>query len=133
MATAPKFRIDVDIHNLLMHSAPGPVPVPPPKGLTLPEPVFPPYPEKLSDPGPATIPEKRDWTMPQVYRKMCGWLFPYIRSRVLPGDFHPITSYMFVEYKCNLDCWYCWAYNNKVKGMTEDVARRSIDWLYVAS
>jgi MoaA/NifB/PqqE/SkfB family radical SAM enzyme len=35
-----------------------------------------------------------------------------------------------VEYKCNLDCWYCWAYNNKVKGMTDDIARRSIDWLY---
>ena len=109
MATVPKFRIDVDIHNLLMNSAPGPVPVPPPKGLTLPEPVFPQYPEKLSDPGPVTIPEKRDWTMPQVYRKMRGWLFPYIRSRALPGDFHPITSYLFVEYKCNLDCWYCWA------------------------
>jgi hypothetical protein len=31
MATAPKFRIDVDIHNLLMSSAPGPVLVPKPK------------------------------------------------------------------------------------------------------
>ena len=61
---------------------------------------------------------------------MRGWLFPYIRSRVLPGDFHPITSYLFVEYKCNLDCWYCWAFDNKVKGMTEDTARRSIDWLH---
>jgi MoaA/NifB/PqqE/SkfB family radical SAM enzyme len=46
------------------------------------------------------------------------------------GDFHPITSYLFVEYKCNIDCWYCWSFNNKVKGMTEDIARRSIDWLY---
>lgn len=61
---------------------------------------------------------------------MRGWLFPYVRSRVLPGDFHPITAYLFVEYKCNIDCWYCWSYNNKVKGMTEDIARRSIDWLY---
>jgi hypothetical protein len=49
MATAPKFRLDVDIHNLLMNSTPGPVPVPAPKG-------------------------------------------------VLPGDFHPVTSYLFVEY-----------------------------------
>ena len=68
--------------------------------------------------------------MKHMYRAMRGWLFPYIKSRVLPGDFHPITAYLFVEYKCNLDCWYCWAYNNKVKGMTEDVALRSIDWLY---
>src|SRR5579862_1283888 len=130
MASVPKFRIDVDIHNLLMNSAPGPVVVPPPKGMKLPEPVFPRFPEKLSDPGPAVIPEKRGWSIPQTYRIMRGWLFPYVRSRVLPGDFHPITAYLFLEYKCNLDCWYCWAYDNKIKGMTEDVARRSIDWLY---
>jgi sulfatase maturation enzyme AslB (radical SAM superfamily) len=130
MATAPKFRIDVDIHNLLMNSKPGPVLVPPPRGATLPEPIFPQFPEKLADPGPETPPEKREWTWPLAYRAMRGWLFPYIRSRVLPGDFHPITAYLFLEYKCNLDCWYCWAFNNKVKGMTEDVARRSIDWLY---
>src|SRR5271155_4429531 len=130
MATAPKFRIDVDIHNLLTRSAAEPMAVPAAKGMTLPDPVFPRFPEKLKDPGPATIPEWRNWTIPEVYRKMRGWLFPYIRSRVLPGDFHPITAYLFLEYKCNLDCWYCWAYNNKVKGMTEDVARRSIDWLH---
>jgi len=130
MATAPKFRIDVDIHNLLTRSSPEPVKPPASKGLTLPEPVFPQYPDKLQDPGPATPPAKRAWPLPLVYRAMRGWLFPYIRSRVLPGDFHPITAYLFVEYKCNLDCWYCWAYNNKVKGMTEDIARRSIDWLY---
>jgi MoaA/NifB/PqqE/SkfB family radical SAM enzyme len=35
-----------------------------------------------------------------------------------------------VEYKCNLDCWYCPSFDNTVKGMTEDVARRSIDWLH---
>jgi len=130
MATAPKFRIDVDIHNLLMHASPAPVKLPAAKRMTLPEPVFPQYPDKLLNAGPETIPEKRDWTVPLVYRKIRGWLFPYIRSRVLPGDFHPITAYLFVEYKCNLDCWYCWAYNNKVKGMTEDIARRSIDWLH---
>jgi len=30
----------------------------------------------------------------------------------------------------NAHLLHCWAYNNKVRGMTEDVARRSIDWLY---
>src|ERR1700745_3841465 len=130
MATTPKFRIDVDIHSLLMDSSRQPVKPAAAKGLTLPEPVFPQYPEKLADPGPEITPEKRDWSLSQAYRAMRGWLFPYIRSRVMPGEFHPITAYLFVEYKCNLDCWYCWAYNNQVKGMTEDVARRSIDWLY---
>ncbi len=63
-------------------------------------------------------------------RRARGWLVPYIRSRVMPGNFHPITAYLFVGYKCNLDCWYCWSFNNKVQGMTEDVARRAIDWLH---
>ena len=130
MATAAKFRIDVAIHDLLMNStqrSPAPAEA---KGLTLPEPIFPQFPERLRDPGPETPPERRKWGVKDVYRTSRGWLFPYVRSRVLPGEFHPITAYLFVEYKCNLDCWYCWSYNNKVKGMTEDVARRSIDWLH---
>ena len=129
-STVPKFRIDVDINNLLMHSRPEAPLLPPAKGMSLPDPVFPQFPEKLKDPGPSTIPEKRDWTLPQIYRKVRGWLFPYVRSRILPGVFHPITAYLFLEYKCNLDCWYCWSYNNTVNGMTEDIARRSIDFLY---
>jgi MoaA/NifB/PqqE/SkfB family radical SAM enzyme len=126
----PTFRIDIAINDLLRHSAhKAPVP-PPPKGATLPEPVFPQYPELLSDPGPESPPEKRQWSREHVIRKMRGWLAPYVRSRVLPGDFHPITAYLFVEYKCNLDCWYCWSFNNKITGMSEDVARRAIDWLH---
>jgi len=55
-----KFRIDVDIHNLLMNSASsGPLPAEA-RGATLPEPVFPQYPERLKDPGPQVPPEKRD-------------------------------------------------------------------------
>jgi MoaA/NifB/PqqE/SkfB family radical SAM enzyme len=125
-----KFRIDVSIHNLLMNSPSGRPVVPTPKGMSLPEPIFPQYPELLKDPGPETIPDHRDWTRSQIWRKVRGWLIPYMRSRVMPGDFHPITAYLFLDYKCNLDCWYCWAYNNKVKGMTEDTARRAIDWLH---
>jgi MoaA/NifB/PqqE/SkfB family radical SAM enzyme len=131
MATAPaKFRIDVAIHDLLMNSSPQkPMPAEP-RGFTLPEAVFPQHPEKLKEPGPEVPPEKREWGSKEVYRKVRAWLFPYMRSRALPGDFHPITAYLFVEYKCNLDCWYCWSFDNRVKGMTEDIARRSIDWLY---
>jgi MoaA/NifB/PqqE/SkfB family radical SAM enzyme len=125
---APTFRIDVDINQLLVRSDP---PVPPSsKGLTLPEPVFPQFPEKLADPGPESPPGRREWSREQIMRKVRGWLVPYLRSRVMPGQFHPITAYLFVEYKCNIDCWYCWSFNNKVKGMTEDVARRAIDWLH---
>lgn len=130
MATAAKFRIDVAIHDLLTNSSQRPPAPAQAKGLTLPEPVFPQFPERFNNPGPETPPERRKWGVKDVYRCSRGGLGPYVRSRVLPGEFHPITAYLFVEYKCNLDCWYCWSYNNKVKGMTEDVARRSIDWLH---
>jgi pyruvate-formate lyase-activating enzyme len=125
----PAFRIDFPVNELLRYSDHPPSP-PKPGGASLPEPVFPQYPELLSDPGPETPPAARHWTRALVLRKVRGWLVPYLRSRILPGDFHPITAYLFVEYKCNIDCWYCWSFNNHVKGMTEDVARRSIDWLY---
>jgi len=126
----PAFRIDVAINDLLLHSADHPPAPPEPKGATLPEPVFPQHPELLLDPGPETPLDKRQWSRELIMRKVRGWLVPYIRSRVMPGDFHPITAYLFVEYKCNIDCWYCWSFNNKVRGMTEDVARRAIDWLH---
>jgi len=129
-STQATFRIDVAINDLLLHSAPKPPVQPVAKGAALPDPVFPQHPAMLADPGPETPPEKRSWSTPQIMQKVRGWLVPYLRSRVLPGEFHPITAYLFVEYKCNIDCWYCWSFNNKVKGMTEDVARRSIDWLY---
>jgi MoaA/NifB/PqqE/SkfB family radical SAM enzyme len=78
---------------------------------------------------PHIPPARRHWTKPLIYRALRGWLFPYIESRLLPGEFHPIICYLFTEYKCNLDCHYCWAFDNHVVGMTEDVAKRSIDWL----
>ncbi len=73
------------------------------------------------------------WKAAEIHRAMCGWMFPYFRSRILSGEFHPLIAYLFNEWKCNLDCQYCWAYDNHVKGMTEDVARRSIDWLHTTT
>lgn len=126
----PAFRIDVPIHDLLRKSRTTRPAPPPPQGARLPTPVFPRYPERLDDPGPDAPPERRAWNLHGIHRLMRGWLFPYLHSRAWPGDFQPITAYLFLEYKCNLDCWYCWSFNNTVKGMTEDVARRSIDWLH---
>ncbi len=129
-ASAPRFRIDVAINDLLVRSAPHPPRVPAPGGAVLPEPVFPQHPHLLASPPPDSPPENRRWSPRHLRRLARGWLAPYVRSRVLPGDFHPITAYLFVEYKCNLDCWYCWSFNNRIQGMTEDIARRSIDWLH---
>lgn len=127
-----------ELNAVLMQEAPPrrvEFPGPP---LSLPEPVFPQYPSKVGDvpiprayqrkPGQSAYRQRA--SLPVITRALRGWLVPYIRSRVLPGEFHPIIAYLFTEYKCNIDCHYCWAYNNKVKGMTEDVARRSIDWLH---
>jgi sulfatase maturation enzyme AslB (radical SAM superfamily) len=98
-------------------------------GETLPEPVFPQHPEFLTDaawPGDG----QRHWSTSKIWHAMRGWAVPFVRSRVLPGDFHPIIAYLFTEYRCNLDCHYCYSFDNRVKGMTEEVARASIDWLH---
>ena len=114
----PPFRLDVQLHDLLKNPAQRPLlpPLPSAKPLSLPQPVFPQHPELLTDEeleadehGSPTDPYKRHWTAPLVYRAMRGWLFPYVKSRLLPGDFHPIIAYLFTEWKCNLDCHYCWA------------------------
>ncbi len=135
----PPFRLDVQLHELLNKPPERPtlMSVPSAQPLTLPEPVFPQRPELLTDEelkidkhGSPDDPYKRHWPASLVYRCLQGWMFPYIKSRVLPGDFHPIIAYLFTEWKCNLDCHYCWAFDNNVKGMTEDTARRAIDWLH---
>ena len=130
-ADSQRFRLDVPLHNLLTQppaAAPRFQPVGEPQRF--PDPVFPQRPELL---GPADfdVPVgKRRWTPSQIYHTMQGWLFPYIRSRVTAGDFHPLIAYLFTEFKCNLDCHYCWAFDNQIKGMTEDTAKRSVDWLH---
>jgi MoaA/NifB/PqqE/SkfB family radical SAM enzyme len=126
----PRFRVDVQLHDLLVKTQPKSLAPKPDQPLSLPEPEYPQHADLLSVPDPEAFPDQRKWTAPLVYRAVRGWLFPYIRSRTLPGDFHPIIAYLFTEWKCNLDCWYCWAFDNKVKGMTEDTARRAIDWLH---
>jgi MoaA/NifB/PqqE/SkfB family radical SAM enzyme len=139
-SNARPFRLDVELHDLLQSpNPPRPAagPVIPVKGEILPEGAFPRHPELLTNDwlpadehGTPADPYKRSWPPSMIYRAMRGWLFPYVKSRVLPGDFHPIIAYLFTEWKCNLDCHYCWAFDNRVKGMTEEIARRSIDWLH---
>jgi MoaA/NifB/PqqE/SkfB family radical SAM enzyme len=129
----PRFRLDVQLHELLMQPAAKPAAPPAEKKepQKLPEPVFPCRPElqKGADEDYIDADGKRHWTVPQIMHALHGWALPYVKSRLLPGAFHPIIAYLFTEWKCNLDCHYCWAFENSVKGMTEDIAKRSIDWL----
>jgi MoaA/NifB/PqqE/SkfB family radical SAM enzyme len=107
---------------------------PPPSGKEqkLPTPVFPQHPELMSARDEDYFPKngRREHKAKHIYRAAKGWAFPFFRSRIMPGEFHPIIAYLFNEWKCNLDCHYCWAFDNSVRGMTEDTAKRSIDWLH---
>jgi len=128
------FRLDVGLHELLMnvHERPRLRPHPPGQATTLPEVAFPERPELLEAPDNVNLKQngRRHWTPEQIARAFRAWAVPYFRSRLLPGDFHPIIAYLFNEWKCNLDCHYCWAFDNTVKGMSEEVMRRSVDWLH---
>lgn len=57
------------------------------------------------------------------------WYIPYVKSRYYSDRFRPLLSYLFTEWKCNINCYYCYTWDNKVKGMTLETAKRSIDWL----
>lgn len=132
----PDFRVDVRLHDLLTgRPAPPKVPPKPTGPESLPEPAYPQFPHLVRSHAevlaqPHIPPKRRSWSPGLVYRAWRGWGLPYFQSRLLRGEFHPIIAYLFTEWKCNLDCHYCWAFDNSVKGMTEDVAKRSVDWLH---
>ncbi len=130
LSSAPQFRINGKLHDVLMESSPGASPgLPAPKaaaGNVLPVPV---YPQRTySDEDDRTLLEYQRLNARRVWN---SWGKPYFASRSLKNrkELRPIIAYLFTDYKCNLDCHYCWAYNNAVKGMTEETAKRSIDWL----
>ena len=120
----PAFRIDKKLHQILYRGqeqerttlAPAPEEV-------LPEPVYPMKPEPVEM-------KESEYQKLNALRSWRTWGSPYFKSRWHSKELRPIIPYLFTEWKCNLDCHYCWSYNNRVKGMTEDVAKRSIDWLH---
>jgi MoaA/NifB/PqqE/SkfB family radical SAM enzyme len=125
----PSFPLEVRLNGEFGSKTPVPATRPIITGEKLPDPIFPQRPALLTDepwPGDGT----RHWPASKILHAMRGWGVPFVKSRILPGDFHPLIAYLFTEYKCNLDCHYCYSFDNRVKGMTEEVARASIDWLH---
>jgi MoaA/NifB/PqqE/SkfB family radical SAM enzyme len=120
--SAQPFRIDQKLHQILYKPETRPALEPKPEEV-LPEPVYPQH------PNPVEM-SKREYQKLNAKRTWKTWGAPYFRSRWHSGELRPIIPYLFTEWKCNLDCHYCWSYNNAVKGMTEDVGKRSIDWLH---
>jgi MoaA/NifB/PqqE/SkfB family radical SAM enzyme len=117
----PLFRVDNRLHTFLKNSTTQTAPEPD-VDVTLPEPVYPQRPDVMWE-------TDRAFHNFKAWRTWKGLGAPYFKSRLLPGDLHPLIAYLFSEWKCNLDCHYCWSYDNRVKGMTEATARKSIDWL----
>lgn len=69
------------------------------------------------------------------YRSLNGarairrWAVPYVGSRLRPDEFRPLLCYLFTDWKCNVDCHYCFQYDNHRPGMSLETARSAIDWL----
>ncbi|MCH8928015.1 MAG: radical SAM protein [Candidatus Marinimicrobia bacterium] len=62
-------------------------------------------------------------------RAVRRWVVPYAQSRIYASKFRPVLGYLYTEWKCNIDCHYCWAYDNTKKGMSIETAKKSVDWL----
>lgn len=121
-ATAP-YRIDTKLHQILYTPKSRPTLEPLAQEEGLPEPVYPQRPDSREM-------TKGEYQRLNAVRTWKTWGAPYFKSRWHAKELRPIIPYLFTEWKCNLDCHYCWSYNNQVKGMTEAVAKRSIDWLH---
>jgi MoaA/NifB/PqqE/SkfB family radical SAM enzyme len=125
--TSVPFRVDAALHDLLKNSAiRRDEPLYEPDQTVeagLPQPVYPQRPNVM-------WPIDRDYYRFKAWRTWKGLGAPYFNSRIRSRQLRPLIAYLFSEWKCNLDCHYCWSYDNKVKGMTEQTAKLSIDWLH---
>jgi len=57
------------------------------------------------------------------------WVVPYFNSRIHAEEFRPVLCYLYTDWKCNIDCHYCFQFDNNKPGMTLETAKSSIDWL----
>jgi len=62
-------------------------------------------------------------------RALRCWFIPFVNSRVHHDEFRPVLCYLFTDWKCNIDCHYCFQFNNNEPGMSLETAKSSIDWL----
>jgi len=62
-------------------------------------------------------------------RALRRWAIPFLSSRIHAHEFRPIICYLFTEWRCNIDCHYCFQNNDGLPGMDLDTAKCSLDWL----
>jgi MoaA/NifB/PqqE/SkfB family radical SAM enzyme len=63
-------------------------------------------------------------------RAVRRWIIPYLNSRIHSAEFRPVLCYLFTEWRCNIDCHYCFQFNNKSSGMPMETAQSALDWLW---
>jgi MoaA/NifB/PqqE/SkfB family radical SAM enzyme len=73
--------------------------------------------------------EKMQYKSLNGVRAFRRWVVPYVNSRIHYDEFRPVLCYLYTEWKCNIDCHYCFQYDNDQPGMSLDTAKSSIDWL----
>ena len=44
------------------------------------------------------------------------WVVPYISSKIHAHEFRPALCYLYTDWKCNIDCHYCFQYDNDRPG-----------------
>lgn len=54
---------------------------------------------------------------------------PYVKSRMLDSQLRPVICLLFTDWRCNIDCHYCYQFDNHREGMSLETAKSSIDWL----
>ncbi len=57
------------------------------------------------------------------------WIIPYALSKMHHARLRPVLAYLFTDWKCNIDCHYCFQFDNMGDKMPLETAIRSIDWL----
>ena len=62
-------------------------------------------------------------------RAIRTWVIPYLNTRIHPGEFRPVLCYLFTDWKCNIDCYYCHQYNTNGSSMSTETAFGAIEWL----
>src|SRR5271157_2455769 len=62
-------------------------------------------------------------------RAIRRWIIPYLKARIHPQAFRPLLCYLYTDWQCNIDCHYCFQYDNHQPGMSLETAKSAIDWL----
>ena len=73
--------------------------------------------------------EKISYKSANGIRAFRRWVIPYLNSRLHADEFRPVLCYLYTDWRCNIDCHYCFQYDNDRPGMDIETAKSSVDWL----